>query len=173
MTTAILLSKRPLVRFDDEGRRVLREDLKIDLGQRVAALHIWDSLRQTREGGPRRVTQSRRGNTIITVRAGLVYDGASLPAGLLVRLLAGPKERYEVAAAFHDALYLWGAPRDGSDLAFWIISRSGPKQVNRARGWAAWAGLRLGGWWAYWQHRRRQKGQEVPPFVPSRRRRRP
>ena len=158
MTTARLISKRPLVRFDDEGRRVLQEELIVDLGQRVKDLVTWDVIRQSREGGPRRITTSlNTRTTIIRVPAGLVYDGASLPSGILVRILAGLKERYEVAAVFHDALYLWGAPRGASDRAFWIISRSGRRRVNKVRGWLSWAGLRVGGWKAWRGHRRRRK----------------
>ncbi len=157
MTNARLISKRPLVRFDDEGRRVLQEDLIVDLGQHVKDLVTWDADHQSKEGGPRRVWQSKKETTVIRVPAGLVYDGASLPSGVLIRLLLGPKERYEVAAVLHDALYLWGAPRGASDQAFWIVSRSGKRRVNRARGWLAWAGLRVGGWRAWRGHRRRHK----------------
>ena len=159
MTTARLISKRPLVRFDDEGRRVLQEELIVDLGQRVKDLITWDVAHWSKESGQvkRRVTTSRQETTVVTVPAGLVYDGASLPSGVLVRLLIGPKERYEVAAVLHDALYQWGAPRGASDRAFWIVSRSGERRVNRARGWLAWAGLRVGGWRAWRGHRRRRE----------------
>ena len=147
MTTAFLLSERPLVRFNEDGDRKLQEDLVVDLGVRVPELHRWYEREQLTNDC---ISVSKSGTTIVKVPAGLIYDGASIP--WWSRPVIGSKEKYEVAAVIHDAFYLWQVPRAIADHVFWLISRSGSKSVNRARGWLGWAGLRLGGWWAYWKY---------------------
>jgi len=134
------------------GNRKLTGDLLIDLGYLDPRLHRWDQHRP--EGAPGGVYVSDRTTTVLRVPAGTIYDGASIP--YVAQYIAGPKELYERASAGHDFLYQEQAPRGASDLAFWAVARSGQKQVTEKRGWLAWAGVRLGGWWAYWKNGRRK-----------------
>lgn len=147
MPTARLLTDRPLVRFDIEGRRVLAEPCVVDLGVHIPELHAWDGAR---------AVISPDGTTILTVPAGFVYDGASLPSLALVSWMMGPKELWETAGLFHDALFRWQSGRAVADRVFWIIARSGSKQVGPVRGFIGWAGLRIGGGFAY-----RARGREM------------
>ena len=145
MPTAHLLTDRPLVEFDADGLRVLKRELAVDLGVELIELHEW---------GHASVTRSTEGTTRLSVPAGFPYDGASIPALVVLGWVMGPRELYECAGAFHDALYRWQAPRDIADLVFWILARSGSKQVTPTRAWFGWAGIRVGGWYAYWRRRR-------------------
>ena len=141
MPTARLLSGPPLVEFRPDGLRVLQRELVVDVGQLVPELHRWSQ-------NEARLWVSEAGTTVLRVHEGFVYDGASLPSLAVVRWVMGPKERYEVAGALHDPLYRWQAPRGPADRVFWIVARSGVG-VSGAQGWAGWAALRVGGWWAY------------------------
>jgi hypothetical protein len=140
VTTARLLSERPLVEFDARGMRVLARDLVVDLGVQIVELHEWDAAGS-------RIQVGLHATTVIQVPAGLVYDGASIP--WWAHRIAGAKERYEVAGVLHDALYRWQAPREPADRVFWIVARSGAESVGPARGWLTWAALRAAGWVAY------------------------
>ena len=144
MTTARLLTERPQVEFDEDGERILSRPLIVDLGVTIQALHEWRS---------DVVGTSERWTTTISVPAGFIYNGASIPA--LAHPIMGDKELYEAASVFHDALYGWQAPRGLADLVFWIVARSGSKQVTPVRAWCGWAALRIGGWVAY-----RARGRE-------------
>ena len=141
MTTAKLLTERPLVEINEEtGLRTLKRELAVDLGVELIELHEW---------GQPGVLYSPDRTTILVVEPGLVYDGASIPA--LVQPIFGEKERFEAASVFHDDLYHRQAPRSSADHVFWIVARSGSKFVTPARGWFGWAGLRVGGGYAYWK----------------------
>jgi len=144
--SAKLLSDRPLVEFDDDGNRVLQRTLKVDLGQALSALHRWGKHADA-------ITMSKTGTTVLTVREGFVYNGASF---WLARAFLGRRELYEAAACLHDQLAQWVAPRGASDEVFRIVSCSG-RGVKNWQARAAWIGLRLGGWVAWWGHRRRQR----------------
>jgi len=147
VTTARLLTERPLVEFNDEGLRVLKRELAVDLGCHIVELHEW---------GGTCVSTSPDGTTMLIVPSGFVYNGASIPSLLLLHSVMGDRELYEAAGVFHDFLYREQAPRSTSDFVFWLIARSGSKQVTPARGWFGWAGLRIGGWIAY-----RARGREA------------
>lgn len=140
MTTATLLSGRPLVEIGADGLRVLARDLVVDLGQHVLELGEVDG-----------VEHSIR-STVVTVPAGFVYDGASLP--WWSRPVLGPDERWECAGLCHDWCYRRQAQRAASDFVFWLIARSGSRHTGPVRGALGWAGLRVGGWWAYRRYSR-------------------
>lgn len=125
-----------------DGRRVLREPLHVDLGRRVLGLEQWAVDRRLVSHVHYHVF-----STAIVVPAGFDYDGASIP--WWAHPIMGAKENFEVAGCLHDALYRWQAPRDLADLVFWLVARSGGKQVGPVRAWLGWAALRLGGEYAY------------------------
>jgi len=155
MSTAFLLSEfDSRILGDGTKNRRLYSELVGDMGIRLNQLHEWEA--ETRPGWriDWRIRESGTGTTIIRIPAGLIYDGASIPA--LAQTFMGARELYEVASAFHDPLYQWGAPRGASDEAFWIVARSGAKQVNPTRAWLGWAGVRIGGWVPYGKHARRR-----------------
>lgn len=146
MTSAAFLTQ-PVTRWVD-ARRVLVDDLTVDMGVRLSGLELWAEDRRLTD---RVCLSTLATTTVIRIPAGFDYDGASIPWWAIPIL--GPKEEYECAGAIHDALYRWQAPRDLADEAFWIIARSGSKRVTPFRGWLGWAGLRLGGWIAYRRYR--------------------
>jgi hypothetical protein len=155
MSTPRLLTPRPTVTFDTNGRRTLVADVVVDLGEAVWDLHRWafarpDGDQIVRYGG------GFHGTTVIRVPAGLRYDGASLPLGPIIGgltyLLVGKKEKYELAGLVHDLLYQCQAPRAAADRVFWLIARSGEQNVGPVRGWLTWVALRAGGWPAYRSH---------------------
>lgn len=139
MPTAFLLTGRPNLDIDDDGLRILGRPLGVDLGVHLLALGDVPGVAHT-------IT-----STQITVPAGFRYDGASLPSAILIRLLMGPKERYEVAGCVHDWLYRVQAPRGPSDEVFRIVACSGSKHVGPKRARAGWLAVRAGGWVAYWK----------------------
>lgn len=143
MPTARLLNGRPLVEFIGGRKRELQRDFGVDLGVRLEALHEWDPKE-------RWIVPSESGTTTIWAPKGTVYNGASIP--WLALPIMGAREKYEAASVGHDLLYDRQAPRRAADEAFWIIARSGDEHVGPVRGWLGWAGLRLGGWWAYWRN---------------------
>lgn len=144
MPTARLLTGRPLVEIDADGLRVLARDLAVDLGCIVPELHDW---RAAHPEHGRLVSMSEAVSTVIRVAAGFRYDGASLPFFALPIL--GPKEGFEVAGVVHDACYRFQVGRAVADRVFWIVARSGSRQVGPVRGFIGWLGLRVGGWVAY------------------------
>ena len=147
MPTAKLLSERPLVEIDEDGLRVLRRALAVDVGQYIKALH--------RKGRQRyHVSMSKMGTTIVRVPEGMKYNGASIP--WLVQPVLGNPLLWEAAGAAHDWLYQMQAPRRASDRVFRIIARSG-RGVGKVRSGLAYLGLRLGGWWAFRNHGKKRK----------------
>ncbi len=136
MPTARLLTGRPLVEFDDDGRRVLAREVSVDLCERVACLDAFAVL-------------SPDQTTILTVPAGFVYDGASIPSLAVLSWVMGPRERFETAGLLHDWCYRVQVARDVADYVFWLVARSGSKHVGPVRAWLGWAGVRVGGWRAY------------------------
>lgn len=155
MATAFLLSEfDSRILGDGTKNRKLYAELVGDMGVRVNELHEWEA--ETRPGWRLdwRVRESGVRTTVLRIPAGLIYDGASIPT--LAQLFMGPRELYEIASAFHDPLYQWGAPRGAADQVFWIVARSGAKHVNLVRGWLGYAGVRVGGWVSYDKHARRR-----------------
>ena len=164
---AKLLTDRPIVKFDIDGNRVLVNDVIVDLGEHVADLEHWAILTDTYDdddwtvrwrdwgtyaaghNGSPFISAVSRTETQIRVGAGFKYDGASLPMLGLVWLIAGSKEKYELAGLLHDKLYRVQAPRRAADYVFWLISRSGEEHIGPIRGWLTWAALRLFGGKAY------------------------
>lgn len=98
-------------------------------------------------------------STLIRVGEGFIYDGASLPMLAVVKLIAGNKEKYEVAGLLHDKLYRIQAPRYLADEVFKIVAASGIQCVSPTRAWWCWAALRAGGWKAYWDNGKRLRGE--------------
>jgi hypothetical protein len=90
----------------------------------------------------------------ITVPAGFVIDGASVPR--LLEWFFGRYGRHLLAAIVHDWLYhAQTRSRAESDRIFheYMIARGVPESAA----WAMWAGVRAGGWWGWgkrWLHRR-------------------
>jgi len=147
MPTAKLLSERPLVEIDEDGLRVLKRALAVDVGQYIKALH--------RKGRQRyHVSMSKMGTTITRVPEGMRYNGASIP--WLVQPVLGDPMLWEAAGAVHDWLFQVQAPYRASNRVFRIIARSG-KGVGWLRAGLAYAGLQLGGWVAYRRHGRKRK----------------
>ncbi len=151
MTTAKLLTGGPLVRFNEDGLRVLQDTVSIDLGVYEPELHEWAKA----EGQEGFVQKSAFRTTILMLAKGFIYNGASIPGPLM--WLMGAKELYEVAGLFHDALYQRSAPRGTSDGVFRRIARSGSKRVTKFRGALGWFGLRVGGWWTHRKWRRNKE----------------
>jgi len=147
MMDAKLLSGPPQVEFVD-GKRLLSRDLVIDLGKQFWDLELWAAFTRNDDGPDWSISRSYQGTTIVRVRAGFCYDGASIP-GWAQSFIMGAKENYEIAGCVHDLLYRLQAPRGESDSVFHWVARSGTKCVSATRGFFGWATLRLAGWAAY------------------------
>lgn len=90
---------------------------------------------------------------LITVPAGFVTDFASIPV-LLWRILP-PVGAYDRAAVVHDYLYfLGGMPRAQADRV--LREAMLACGVDRATVDEIYDGVRLGGWWAWRQHRQHE-----------------
>lgn len=150
MPKALVTSGPPQVEIID-GRRVLSRDLEVDLGARFEELELWAAFTGHDSGPDWCIAHSPEGTTIVRVRKGFNYDGASIP-GLAQDLVMGPKENYEIAGCVHDMLYRLQAPRGVSDGVFRWIARSGVKCVGAVRGFVGWLTLRAFGWWAYMEN---------------------
>lgn len=159
----------PLRINPDTGLRVTTEDVVVDLGQALPELEAWAAenghgIRSACDFEHAIIYRSAQTWTTTVLRAlvGFIYDGSSQPTLLAVRLIAGAKEYRELAGLFHDLLYRLQAPRALADHVFWIISRSGEKQLGPVRAWMTWVGLRGFAWYAYWQNGRRLRaGQQA------------
>jgi len=98
--------------------------------------------------------RSERYDTIITVPAGFVFDGDSVPRLPLVYMIAKGRAGLR-APCLHDYLYAHarrGTSRREADIMYWDAMRAW------GVGWL-WAvvhflGVRLGGWVAWRRHRR-------------------
>ena len=93
----------------------------------------------------------------ICVPAGYCSDLASIPRPFWS--FAGPpgSPRTDRAAWLHDYLYDSGprlriTRKQADDLFLAVLRQDGAK-----RAWLLWAGLRIGGWWAWHKARRRDK----------------
>jgi hypothetical protein len=89
----------------------------------------------------------------IVIPAGTITDYSSIPqvVAWLVRW-----SRVDVAGVVHDYLYQTGSrPRAEADAIWRTVARSGECRANRVQGWLGWAGLRVGGWWAWRKHRKK------------------
>ena len=146
MTTARLLSPRPLSEWREDNRRVLQRDLVVDLG--VVIPELW--------GFPGVETEI---STIITIPAGFDHDGSSIPAALPVLLawIMGDEDDYEIAGIVHDYLWRIGAPYAAANRVWRIVARSGRRHVGALQGFLGWAGLMLGGWASYRQRARERR----------------
>lgn len=151
MSTATLVSGYPQVEDLPWSVKVrLREDLRIDLGVRVDPLHEWAATRLAREWA-RVVERSRADTTLVTVPAGTVSDGSSIP--LLAQIVMGDRARWKLAGYVHDLLYQLKAPRRPADEVWRIVAESGSadgqRHVRPVRAYLGWLGLRAGGWIVY------------------------
>jgi len=89
----------------------------------------------------------------ITVPRGTRTDFASIPRPLW-SLVGSPVGHYTQAAVLHDALYQTGATtRRRADAL--LYEAMGCLDVRPTQRWAIWAGVRIGGWLAWWRHRNR------------------
>jgi hypothetical protein len=131
-----------------DGCRILSRDLVIDLETQFQDLELWAAFTHHDDGPNWTVLRSGKNTTVVRVKAGFRYDGASIP-GWAQSLVMGPKENYEIAGCVHDMLYRLQAPRGVSDSIFHWIARSGTQRVSALRGFFGWATLRLAGWAAY------------------------
>jgi len=90
-----------------------------------------------------------------TVPAQFRTDFASIPR-MLWTLIGHPAGKYAQAAVLHDWLYATApVSRQRADALF--FEAMGVLRVRRSRQWALWSGVRVGGWWAWWGHRRRAR----------------
>ncbi|MGH0031508.1 MAG: DUF1353 domain-containing protein [Myxococcota bacterium] len=156
MSTARVVKGRPLRMEDAEnGYDRLLARVVIDLGELLPIDHSrYDGFSVERIG--------RRRVTHVTVDPGFETDWSSIPALVQSRLLLGPKRRYRFAGLGHDKAYRVGIPRGPADRVWWIIAKSGPtesEQVGPVRSWLGWAGIRLGGWWAYMRRRHEREAR--------------
>lgn len=88
------------------------------------------------------------------VPKGFDSDLASIPRWLptLLRLALPDRLRTAAAAILHDWAYaLGGLSREAADDLFYEALRA--SGVGTVRSWLMWAGVRAGGWWAWWHHR--------------------
>ena len=86
----------------------------------------------------------------LTIRAGFVTDGASVPRGLWNVL--PPFGRYSQAALLHDWLYYSGEyTRAAADRLFLDAMRS--CGVPLWKRWVMYSGVRMGGWVAWNRYR--------------------
>lgn len=129
-----------LLRVDrlDNGKRRLVRDLVIDLGEDVG-------LGDDRYRGFS-LSSEPNGGTRVTVHAGFETDFSSVPAfaRALYRF-----DSVDLAGCCHDLAYRVQVPRPVADRVWEIVATSGTRRVGRVRGFLGWAGLRLGGRWAY------------------------
>lgn len=171
MSDPKLLTPRPRVEFDEKGMHVLSVgDVIVDTGVTIRGLENWAirkelvteddwAIRWTgldpepvyREGA----ITVEASTTLIRVPVGFTYDGASLPTLGIVKLIAGAKEKYELAGLLHDFLYRIQAPKAEADYVFWLIASSGYQKVSPTRAWLAWAALRAFGGEAYRENGRK------------------
>ncbi len=87
----------------------------------------------------------------ITVPAGTETDFSSIPwfGRILVRW-----SKVDVAGVVHDWLYQTGAmTRSDADDIWRLVAIAGDHRANGFQARTAWLGLRLGGWYAWDQHR--------------------
>jgi hypothetical protein len=128
----------------DDGRRKLLRELVIDLGVDLG-------LGDDKYPG---FSMSAGGHTIVTVPAGFVTDFSSIPtfARAFFRF-----DSVDLAGCCHDFAYFVGVPRSAADEVWRIVAISGTRHVGEGRGRAGWIALRVGGWVAYRNHKKRRK----------------
>lgn len=83
----------------------------------------------------------------ISIPAGTETDFSSIPwfGRMLVRW-----SRVDVAGVVHDWLYQTGVmSRARSDTIWRLVATAGEHRANQFQAWTAWAGLRIGGWYAW------------------------
>jgi hypothetical protein len=88
----------------------------------------------------------------ITVPKGFTTDFSSIPwiFRFIVRW-----SKVDIAGVVHDWLYYTGEKGQAEADRIWrVIALAGKHRANGLQAWLCWIGLRLGGWWAWCQHRR-------------------
>ena len=146
MTTARQVGPPLETRRQPGGRRVLLGSLTVDLGVQIPGVDHFPGIASWEMG--------ESWHTVVTVPMGFDTDFSSIPS-LLMPVL-GDYRKFDVAGVIHDFAYRVGVPRRKADRMWRIIARSGDEQVGKVRGFLGWAGLRVGGWWAYRRLRRHE-----------------
>lgn len=102
------------------------------------------------------LTYTTRAGEIIVVPAGTKSDGASTPR-IFWRALP-PFGPYWLPALMHDYLYQTGMFVQSKCDALFHEAMLG-QGVGKFKAWVIWAGLRLGGWVAYNNYRKKEKSK--------------
>lgn len=95
----------------------------------------------------------------ITVSMGFKTDFSSIPwiFRFIVRW-----SKVDIAGVVHDWLYYTGEKGQTEADRIWrLIALAGEHRANWLQAWLCWLGLRLGGWWAWRQHRRARERREA------------
>ena len=129
-----------------DGRRVLLRDLVTDLGERLEVAEAFDGFDVYAPDA-----------TKATAPKGFDTDYSSIPR--LARAFMGRWDKHDLAGVFHDLAYRRGVPRGTADRIWRLVARSGDRRINAVQGFMGWAGLRVGGWFAYNRRKREREEQ--------------
>jgi len=92
-----------------------------------------------------------------TIKAGFLYDGASIPRAFWVTTGSSFYPKYRMAACIHDFLYRTGiVSRKEADKIFYLLLKS-RKDISRYTAWVLYRGVRAGGWNAWRKYRKRSQ----------------
>jgi hypothetical protein len=101
---------------------------------------------------------------LFTVPKGTETDFSSIPwfGRLLVRW-----SKVDIAGVVHDWLYQTGSiTRARADTIWRLVALAGEQNANAFQAWAAWLGLRLGGW-IVWNRYRQRDAVDKAAAVPT------
>lgn len=100
----------------------------------------------------------RAAGRTITIPAGFETDYSSIPLGFrnLIHW-----SRVDIAGVAHDYLYSIGADRKQADTVWACVAQQGTHHANFVQAALGYAGLRVGGWWAYRQHRKQREHETL------------
>ena len=96
-----------------------------------------------------------------TVPAGTETDFSTIPwfGRMLVHW-----SKVDIAGVVHDWLYQTGdTSRRRADVVWRRVALAGDHHANAFQAWAGWAGLRIGGWYAWDRYRREDFLRGVTP----------
>ena len=70
--------------------------------------------------------------------------------------------KVDIAGVLHDRLYQTAQiSRAEADRVWRLAAVAGDHHANAFQAWVGWLALRLFGWWAWWQLRRREAGVQL------------